>query len=297
VTAVAASTRSTGSRTASQTAPAPAAVMAQASSENFPVASRLLPATARAQLLAIYGFARLVDDAGDEATGDRLALLDELEADLQRAFAPAGTPSNPLIAALRPAIDTCSLPIEPFSRLIEANRRDQLVGRYDSFYDLLDYCALSANPVGELVLRIFDAATPDRIALSDRICTGLQLVEHWQDVAEDYRRGRVYLPAEDLERFDVAERDLGAGAASPALKRLMAFEVQRARRLLREGAPLIRTLRGRPAFAVAAFVAGGRAALQAIERADFEVLASNPRPGTALRAYQLAATLFRREGR
>lgn len=295
MTAVAASTRSTGSRTG--TAPAPATVMVQASSENFPVASRLLPAAIRAQLLTVYGFARLVDDAGDEATGDRLALLDELEADLQRAFAPAGAASNPLIAALRPAIDTCALPIEPFSRLIEANRRDQLVGRYDSFDDLLDYCALSANPVGELVLRIFDAATPDRIALSDRICTGLQLVEHWQDVAEDHRRGRVYLPAEDLERFGVAERDLGATVASPALKRLMAFEVQRARRLLCEGAPLIRTLRGRPAFAVAAFVAGGRAALQAIERADFEVLASNPRPGSGMRAYQLAATLFGREGR
>jgi phytoene/squalene synthetase len=147
------------------------------------------------------------------------------------------------------------------------------------------------------VLRVFNAGTPQRIAFSDRICTGLQLVEHWQDVAEDYRRGRVYLPAEDLERFGVSEHELGGDAATPAFKRLMAFEVARARHLLAEGAPLIRSLARRPAFAVAAFVAGGRSALAAIERADFDVLGSRPRPGGALRAYHLLATLVRREGR
>ena len=271
--------------------------MAQAPAENFPVASRLLPARVRADLLGVYGFARLVDNAGDEAPGDRLALLDELEEDLERAYAPAETPAHPLIAALRPMIAARSLPIEPFRRLIEANRRDQLIHRYRSFDELVGYCALSANPVGELVLGIFDAVTPERIALSDRICTGLQLVEHWQDVAEDYRRGRVYLPAEDLERFGVTEEELAASAASSAFKGLMEFEVARARRLLDEGAPLIRTLAGRAAFAVAAFVAGGRSALGAIERAEFDVLASRPRPGSALRAYQLLATLLRREGR
>lgn len=279
------------------TAPEPAAVMAQAPSENFPVANRLLPAGVRGDLLAIYGFARLVDDAGDEAPGDRLGLLDDLEHDLKRAFEPARIPANPLIAALGPTIVKHSLPIEPFSRLIEANRRDQEVHRYDTFNALVGYCALSADPVGELVLRVFEAATPQRIALSNRVCTGLQLVEHWQDVAEDYRRGRVYLPAEDLHRFGVAEDELGGSTATPAFKRLMAFEVTRARRLLTEGAPLIRTLSGRAAFAVAAFVAGGRSALAAIERADFDVLGSRPRPGAALRAYHLLATLARREGR
>jgi phytoene/squalene synthetase len=127
--------------------------MAQAPSENFPVASRLLPAGVRADLLAVYGFARLVDDAGDEAPGDRLALLDELEHDLERAFAPTGAPGNPLIAALRSTVAAHALPIEPFRRLIEANRRDQLVNRYRSFDELVGYCALSADPVGELVLR------------------------------------------------------------------------------------------------------------------------------------------------
>jgi squalene synthase HpnC len=251
----------------------------------------------RAHLLAIYGFARLVDDAGDETSGDRLTLLDELEADLERAFAPAGSPAHPLIAALRPTIEQCTLSIDPFRRLIEANRRDQLIYRYSSFDELCGYCALSANPVGELVLRVFGLATPWRIALSDRVCTGLQLVEHWQDVAEDYGRGRVYLPTEDLVRFAVDERELGAGAASPGFKRLMAFEVARARRLLSSGSPLIWTLQGRAALAVAAFVAGGRSALIAIERADFDVIGSTPRPGSVLRAYQLAATLLRREGR
>lgn len=273
--------------------PQPAAVMAQASAENFPVASRLLPGPVRRDLLAVYGFARLVDDAGDEAAGNRLALLDELEADLEQAFAPDGAPSHPLIATLRPMIARRCLPIEPFRALIEANRRDQVVHRYLTFAQLLDYCELSANPVGELVLRIFDAATPERVELSNHVCTALQLVEHWQDIAEDYRRGRIYLPAEDLERFGVGEHELGGSSAGPSFKRLMSFEVTRARRLLCEGAPLIRTLRGRAAFAVAAFVAGGRAALEAIERADFDVLASRPRPGAALRAHQLVATLLR----
>ena len=297
MTAVAASSEATGGRSRLGRAPEPTAVMAQASSENFPVASRLLPGGVRGDLLAVYGFARLVDDAGDEAPGDRLALLDELESDLERAFAPAGVPSHPLIAALRPVVRRRSLPIAPFQRLIEANRRDQLVHRYASFDELVDYCALSANPVGELVLGILEAATPERVALSDHVCTGLQLVEHWQDVAEDFARGRVYLPSEDLEHFGVAEKDLAAGAPTSAFKRLMAAEVGRARRLLAEGAPLIRTLTGRAAFAVAAFVAGGRSALAAIERADFDVLSSRPRPGAALRAYYLIATLTQREGR
>jgi squalene synthase HpnC len=264
--------------------------MSQARAENFPVASRLLPADVRAHLLAIYGFARLVDDAGDEAAGDRLELLDAIEADLERAY--TGVPGNPLMLALKPTITRCSLPIEPFQRLIEANRRDQVVHRYRTFEELLGYCALSANPVGELVLGVFGAATPERIALSDQVCTGLQLVEHWQDVAEDYRRGRIYLPTEDRERFGVAEEQLGSAQPTPDFRRLLAFEVARARQLLDRGAPLIRTLAKRPSLAVAAFVAGGRAALTAIERAGFDVLGSSPRPRTVLKAHALISTLF-----
>ncbi len=269
--------------------------MAQARYENFPVASLVLPRRARSHLLAVYGFARLVDDVGDEASGDRLALLDELEADLERLWSDgsraARGPMHPLIARLKPAVDNCRLPPDPFRRLIEANRRDQAVHRYATYDELIDYCRLSANPVGELVLRIFGAATPERLALSDKVCTGLQLTEHWQDVAEDYRQDRIYLPAEDLERFGVDERELRGRAATPAFRELMSFEVARARSLLDDGAPLVLTLRGRRRFALAAFVAGGRAALEAIRAADYEVLASSPRPRPALRAVHLLRAL------
>jgi squalene synthase HpnC len=270
-------------------APEPRTVMAQARHENFPVASLLLPKRVRAHLLAVYGFARLVDDAGDEAAGDRLTLLDELEADLERVW--GGVPRNPLIARLQPTVAACGLQIEPFRRLIDANRRDQLRDLYQTYEDLLGYCELSANPVGELVLRVFGLATAERLALSDKVCSALQLAEHWQDVGEDYGRGRVYLPLEDLRRFGVGEAELGASAASPALRSLMEFEVRRARELLDEGAPLVRTLSGRPRLAVAAFVAGGRSALEAIERAGYEVLGAPPRAGHARRMLQTVRTL------
>jgi squalene synthase HpnC len=220
-----------------------------------------------------------------------MALLDRLDADLERVW-NGSVPEHPLLARLQPTVAACSLPIEPFRRLVEANRRDQVVHRYENIEDLVGYCALSANPVGELVLGVFGAATPVRVRLSDAVCTGLQLVEHWQDVAEDYRRGRIYVPVADRERFGVAEEDLGAAVATPAFRRLMQFEVWRARRFLDDGAPLVRTLRARPAFAVAAFVAGGRAALAAIERAGYDVLSRDPRPGGMLRVRELASTLI-----
>jgi squalene synthase HpnC len=274
-------------------APTRAAVMAQAESENFPVASRLLGAQRRQHLLAIYGFARLVDDAGDEAAGDRSALLDAIEADRDRLYAPA-TPEHPVLRALVSTVRALDLPAAPFRRLIEANRRDQVVDRYPSFAALIDYCHLSAAPVGELVLHIFGAATPDRVRLSDQICAGLQVTEHLQDVAEDRARGRVYLPAEDLERFGCTDADLLARAPSQRFAELMAFEVTRARALLADGAPLIRHLEPRAALAVAGFVAGGRAALDAVERARYDVLSARPRPTRRSFAAVLATTVWRR---
>ena len=280
--------------TAAHTAalPSPAAVMGQARRENFPVASRLLPRDVRADLLAVYGFARLVDDTGDEAPGDRMALLAQLEADLERVW--GDQPEIPLIAQLQGTVVAHHLPIEPFRALIEANRRDQLVQRYETFEELEGYCRLSANPVGELVLRILDAATPQRLALSNRVCTALQLAEHWQDVAEDYAAGRIYLPAEDRRRFGVTEADLGAASASQSLRDLMAFEVSRARAWLDAGAPLAHTLRGRPAFAIRAFVAGGRSALRAIEQGGYDVLAVRARASRGQRARAVLAELLRR---
>jgi squalene synthase HpnC len=274
---------------ASSGGPTAEEVMARARGENFPVASRVLPRRVRAHLLAVYGFARLVDELGDSAAGDRLGALDELEADLDRAF--EGRAEHPLLVALTPTLRECELSREPFARLIEANRLDQRLSRYDTWEQLRRYCSLSADPVGELVLGVIGMATPERVALSDSICTALQLTEHCQDVAEDLRSGRVYLPREDLERFGATDADLAAEHAGPALRSVLEFEARRARGLFDDGAPLISELRGRAAFAVAAFVAGGRAALDAVERAGYDVLPGPPRAGRARRAGSLAATI------
>jgi len=294
---------------------------ARADTENFPVALRILSAEQRRHLMAIYGFARLTDQIGDAAHGNRLALLDELQrqvdtcvdvqtggntcVDVQTGVntcvdgqtggntcvdAQAGGNScvdeqagarprarHPIIEALEPTIRACALPIGPFHRLIDANRLDQRKHRCENYRELLDYCDLSANPVGELVLHVFGVATPERIRQSDAVCTGLQLVEHWQDVKEDYAAGRIYLPSEDLVKFGCREEELGADAASPALRELLRFECERAHGLLDEGVPLVRSLRGRARFAIAAFVAGGRAALDAIARRSYDVMAGAPR--------------------
>jgi squalene synthase HpnC len=266
-----------------------AAVMARADTENFPVASRVLGGRMRSHLLAIYGFARLADELGDSVPGDRLLALDWLAQELDRAF--QGRAEHPLLVRLTPTLRECSLPREPFERLIEANRMDQRVARYLTWTQLRGYCALSADPVGELVLGVLGRATPERIALSNSICTALQLAEHCQDVAEDLARGRVYLPAEDLDRFGCTTADLAAGHAGGALRGVLAFEVRRARDLLAEGAPLLGGLQGRGRLAVAAFLAGGRAALDAIERAGYDVLAGPPRASRARRALALASVL------
>jgi squalene synthase HpnC len=284
-------------------APTAEAVMARAAGENFPVASLVLPRRVRAHLLAVYGFARLVDELGDADAGspagrspaERLAALDRLEGELDRAFRgqAASSPEgeHQLLVRLTQTVSECGLAREPFARLIEANRVDQRVSRYQTWEALRGYCALSADPVGELVLGILGCATPARIALSDSICTALQLIEHCQDVAEDLARGRVYLPLEDLARFGCAESDLTAAHAGGPLRAVLAFEVARARGLLTDGTPLLAQLRGRPKLAVAAFIAGGHAALDAIERARHDVLAGPPRAGRTRRLLALAPTL------
>ncbi len=275
--------------------PAADAVMARAGTENFPVASRLLPRRVRSDLLAIYGFARLADELGDSAAGDRLAALDWLAEELDRAF--EGRAEHPLLVGLQATLRGRSLAREPFARLIEANRVDQRVTRYETWEELRAYCALSADPVGELVLGVLGSSSPEQVALSDSICTALQLIEHCQDVAEDLARGRVYLPVEDLDRFGCSQAELGEAHAGGPLREVLAFEVARARSLLTAGAPLIDRLHGRARLAVAAFVAGGRAAAEAIERAGYDVLAGVPRAGRARMTVALAATLIERRER
>jgi squalene synthase HpnC len=268
------------------------AVMARSSSENFSVATLLLPRRVRAHLLAIYGYARLVDQIGDDAPGDRLAQLEAVEGDLERIYAGAA-PAHPVLARLAPTIRSLELPRQPFLALIEANRQDQTTATYATYDELLAYCALSANPVGELVLRVFGCASEERIRLSDAVCSALQLAEHWQDVAEDYAAGRIYLPEEDLAAFAVEPGDLGAAHTGAALAALLAFEVDRARMLLASGAPLVGTLRGSARLAVAGYVAGGSTALDAIEAAGYDVLAGAPSGGKAARLRE-TARLFRR---
>jgi squalene synthase HpnC len=254
----------------------------KAAAENFPVALRMLPARYRGHLAAIYSFARSADDMGDEApAAERLGLLDELEADVGLLYRPGPGGAGPrlaVVAALAPAVTRCRIPEQPFLDLIAANRQDQAVTRYRTFADLLAYCKLSANPVGRLVLHVFGAATPRREELSDLVCTALQLAEHWQDVAEDLRSGRIYLPGEDLDAFGVTERDLAGPAATDRVRGLMEFEVRRAGEVLGSGAPIVGTLRGAARVAVAGYVAGGRAALAAITANGYDVLAATPRP-------------------
>jgi squalene synthase HpnC len=259
-------------------------VVANASGENFPVALRPLPERYRRHLTALYCFARLTDDLGDEAreAGQadadlRLGLLDELTADVHRIY-EGKTPDAPVMQKMAVTVTECKVPAQPLLDLIQANRQDQQVTRYATFADLARYCELSANPVGQIVLYIFGAATPERIKLSDSICTALQLAEHWQDVAEDLANGRIYLPAEDLERFSITEADLAEPSAGRAVRDLMRFETNRAQGLLDEGAPLVGTLRGAARLAVAGYLAGGRAALAAIKAHRYDVLSATARP-------------------
>lgn len=248
-------------------------VLGRAARENFKVASLALPADARRHLMAFYGFARLVDQLGDDYPGDRPYALAWLEAETAAALSdPFGR--HALVAHAVESVVALGADPQPLFDLIAANRMDQEVATYETFDDLVAYCRLSANPVGRLVLAAFGSATAERVAWSDSICTGLQIAEHCQDVQEDARAGRVYLPAGDLRRFGVDPALLrGAGPATPALKALMAFEVARTRGWLDSGRPLIASLAGRPRWAVAGFWAGGHAALDAIARGDFDVLA------------------------
>ena len=270
----------------------PEALAAMAAEENFPVALRLLPRHRRRQLMAVYWFARVTDDIGDRAPqADRLRLLDTLEADLGRLA--DGTARRGEVRALGPVVDECGVPVSLFADLIQANRQDQVVSRYQTFEDLLGYCKLSANPVGRIVLYIFGAFSPDAAARSDDVCTALQLVEHWQDVAEDLRAGRIYLPQCDLDEFGCTEADLTAAVASPRVRSLIAFESARARDLLDAGAPLVGSLRGSARAAVSGFVAGGRAALAAIAAADHDVLSATPRPRRRRVIGELASAFVR----
>jgi len=279
---------------------------AKAGAENFPVALRLLPARHRRHLMAVYAFARTTDDAGDLAPrSQRPDLLAELARDVRRLYAwleaagpgtRKGDVDEPRLDAVRGlagVVTDCAVPMQLFLDLIQANVQDQTVTRYETFDELAGYCKLSANPVGRIVLHVFGVASVRRAELSDSICTALQLAEHLQDVGEDRRAGRIYLPAQDMRAYGCTEEDLLATSAGPSLRRLIAFEAGRARALMDAGAPLVGTLRGTARVAVAGYVAGGRAALAAITAAGNDVLSATPRPGKGRTVAELMTTYVR----
>ena len=247
----------------------------QASAENFPVALKMLPKAVREDLAVFYVFARYVDDIGDEYTGDRAAALNEIDADLGR-LAAGGTPKLDPVRGLARITADGRVPIEPFHDLVAANLMDQYKTSYATFAELVSYCRLSANPVGRVVLHLAGQATAQNVADSDAVCTGLQIVEHIQDVAEDRGNGRIYLPREDLKAFGVRAEELDFPHSDEDLKALLRWEAGRAAVMLSKGVPLTRRLRGWARPAVIGYVAGGRAALSALRKIDYDVLAGAP---------------------
>ena len=267
----------------------------RAHDENFPVAFLLAPRDVRDDMRTVYAFCRATDDLGDEGPGGpdaRLAALDAWEASLRAAA--AGHDAAPVPAATAGLAGRRGIPLEVFTRLIEANRMDQRRARWDTRDELIDYCRHSATPVGEMVLGVLGYRDPWRIGLSDHTCIGLQLVNLWQDVARDLRdRGRVYLPRESMEAHGVTEADLRAPSASPAVRGLIAEEVAVARAHLEAGAPLHRFVPRRVALDLRMFTAGGLALCDAIARQDHDTLARRPAPGAGGRARIAAGVVAR----
>jgi squalene synthase HpnC len=263
-------------------------VGARAAGENFPVGSILFPRSLRPHVRALYCYARLVDELGDAYEGDRLAALDELEAEVELAF--EGEPTWPVLRNVQPTVREFSLPREPFLRLIEANRIDQRIAEYETWDDVKHYCVHSADPCGRLVLgvlrRLDDA---ELVAASDSVCTGLQLVNFLQDVPRDLELGRVYLPAEERRRFGVSVLD----RPSEELRTLLRFEAERAATLLRAGDLLRARIGGRLGRAVGLFARGGLAALDALESAGWDVFTQRPKPSRARLAREAALVLVR----
>ncbi len=247
----------------------------QERAENFPVALRILPAQLRADLRAVYDVVRVIDELGDSAPGDRTTQLVDFAGDLATVW-DGGTPQASVLRRLTPTVLRRGLTQQPFQNLVEANLQDQHVVSYQTFDELMQYCGLSAAPIGRIVLQIVGAGSPEQLVLSDQVCCALQLVEHWQDVAEDRRAGRVYLPQDDLGHFGVPTPDLDADRATPALRQLIFFETDRAEALLDSGAVLVGALAGWGRLAVAGYVAGGRAAIDSLRRVHGDVLGSTP---------------------
>jgi len=266
--------------------------LAHAHYENFTVVSWLVPRWMRPHLEALYAYCRTVDDVGDEAPGDRLALLDRFEAELDAAY--DGGPRHPVLIALRETIERFKLPREPFARLIEANRIDQRNATHATFDDLLHYCEHSANPVGRLFLLLYGYSDEERFALSDATCTALQLANFWQDVRRDRQAGRIYLPQDEMASYGVEAADLDASQATEPMRRLMRFQVERAREYFAQGLPLLDRVSGHLGVDLALFSRGGLAILDKLEAQAFDPLIRRPRIGGVGKVALFLSTLVSR---
>jgi len=244
--------------------------------ENFSVASWFLPRPLRQHFFNVYAYCRISDDLGDEvgAAAASLVLLDQWEGELEACY--DGTPRHPVFVALAETVREFDIPKREFSDLLRAFRQDQTITRFETFNDLLAYCRYSANPVGHLVLYLCGYRDAERQHLSDFTCTALQLANFWQDVSVDYEKGRIYLPLEDLRRFNVGQRDLADNQNTPAFCAMMKFEVERARDWFRQGLPLLEKVDGELAIDLDLFSRGGQEILTAIEKQDYAVLGNRP---------------------
>jgi squalene synthase HpnC len=246
--------------------------------ENFPVASILLPKQLRKPVAAIYHFARAADDIADEndlPNEERLHQLDDFRGELTRVAADE-TPLLPLFQSLAAEIKAHGLPMQPFHDLLDAFSQDVVKKRYANYDELLDYCRRSANPVGNLLLHLYDEATPVNLAYSDAICTALQLINFWQDVAKDHAIGRIYLPLDEMARFGVSEAQIAQGIGDDAWRALMKFQVDRARALMLQGAPLGSILAGRIGLEMRMIIAGGLRILDKLEGAGYDMFNRRP---------------------
>jgi squalene synthase HpnC len=260
--------------------------------ENFTLVSWLAPRSMRRHLAALYAYCRTVDDLGDEACGDRLRLLDRWEQELDAAY--RGVARHPVMVALQETVARFRLPRKPLERLIQANRMDQQRTRYQSFDDLLHYCAHSATPVGELVLALYGIRDEARIRLSDATCIALQLTNFLQDVQRDAAMDRIYLPQQEMAAFGVSPDDLLASEASPQLLRLMRFQVDRTRGLFAEGLPLLDQVSGHLRVDLALFSRGGLAILHKIQQQGYDTLRRRPTVSSREKLSLAISTLFSR---
>ncbi len=246
--------------------------------ENFPVASWLLPGKLRRPIEIIYAFARTADDFADEGdipAAERLQQLDAYRQELDR-IAANQAPTQALFHDIANIIAEYALPIQLFRDLLDVFSQDVIKSRYANFDEVLDYCRRSANPIGRLLLHLYGAASPQNLRHSDAICSALQLINFWQDVAIDWKKNRVYLPQDEMLRYGVSDRDIAMEIDSSAWQQLIRFQCIRSRQMIQSGAPLTRALRGRIGWELRFVISGGLRILDKIEAVNGDVFRHRP---------------------